>query len=333
MQRQRTTRSRAGYHMLSRLSAASAPRAAASAPRRMRSTTVGPSLATRRGATATSEGSASCAGPCVCTVGDELLYGERESNGNERFLLRTLHARGTPAAMAAQLPDDPQTIADFIRFAQQQRYSPIFVAGGLGGTHDDKTREAIALALNRRLVKHTECFQILEQSFGARGIEFTAQRQRMADLPEGCDLIANPIGAPGFSCEGVFAFPGFPSMLQPMVEAVLEAIDAASAADSGATAGQLRTEQQVFPCSEGVISQLVEEFAAAHPQLRIGIYPSDQQFGKQCKLVLRYRSATDGGDAVLEWNRLLRQCKQLAAEYVKSAQGETEYARYVRAKI
>ncbi len=317
--------------MLRRLSTAAsapAPRAAVAAPRRMLSKTVIPSLAPG-GATA-SEGS--CAGPCVCTVGDELLYGERESNGNERFLLHALHARGTPAAMAAQLPDDPQTIADFIHFAQQQRYSPIFVAGGLGGTHDDKTREAVALALNRRLVKHTECFQILQQSFGARGIEFTAQRQRMADLPEGCDLIANPIGAPGFSCDGVFAFPGFPSMLQPMVAAVLQALDAESATD-GATVGQLRTEQQAFPCSEGVISDLVEEFAAAHPQLRIGIYPSDQQFGKQCKLVLRYRSTIDGGDAIMEWNRLLQKCKELAAEYVKSTQGETEHARYMRAKI
>lgn len=272
------------------------------------------------------------AGPCVCTVGDELLYGERESNGNERFMLRTLHARGTPAALAAQLADDPQTIADFIRFAQHQRYSPVFVAGGLGGTHDDKTREGVALALNRRLTKHTECFQILEESFCARGIEFTAQRQRMADLPEGCDLIANPIGAPGFSCEGIYAFPGFPSMLQPMVEAVMEKLGVASETGSP-TAGQLRTEEQVLPCSEGVIADLVEEFAKAHPQLRIGIYPSDQQFGKQCKLVLRYMFADDSVEVVQQWNSLLRQCEDLASEYVRSAQGETEHARYVRAKI
>ena len=87
------------------------------------------------------------------TVGDELIFGERESNGNERMLLRcallaslalkkahslpwydmvrtrctashglfacdrALHERGTPAVMAAQLPDDPETIAAFVRSA------------------------------------------------------------------------------------------------------------------------------------------------------------------------------------------------------------------------
>jgi hypothetical protein len=38
----------------------------------------------------------------------------------------------------------------------------------------------------------------------------------MAQLPRGCVLLANPIGAPGFAIGGVYAFPGFPTMLQPM---------------------------------------------------------------------------------------------------------------------
>lgn len=150
----------------------------------------------------TAPASATAASPCVCTVGDELLFGERESNGNERFMLRALHARGTPAALAAQLPDSPDTIAQFIRFAKEQGWSPIFVSGGLGGTHDDRTREAVALALGVPLTRHAECFDILSESFKRREIEFTPQRQRMADLPEGCNLIANPVGAPGFSIDG-----------------------------------------------------------------------------------------------------------------------------------
>lgn len=194
---------------LRRLSQHVSPCPAAAAPRRSTSAASAPG---RGGASGVASAAAAAAQPvpCVCTVGDELLYGERESNGNERYILRALHERGTPAVMASQLPDDPEIIAKFIRFAREQHLSPIFIAGGLGGTHDDKTREAVALALDLPLTRHAECFEILTESFQRRDIEFTPQRQRMADLPDGCSLIENSVGAPGFAIDGIYAFPGFP---------------------------------------------------------------------------------------------------------------------------
>mgnify|MGYP004209657473 CR=1 FL=1 len=44
----------------------------------------------------------------------------------------------------------------------------------------------------------------------------------MALLPNGCGLIKNPHGAPGFELEGIFAFPGFPIMLQSMMPKMRE---------------------------------------------------------------------------------------------------------------
>ena len=245
-------------------------------------------------------------------MGDELIFGERDSNGNERFLLRSLHERGAPAVMAAQLPDDAEVIASFLRYAKAQSWSPIFVAGGLGGTHDDKTREAVALGLGLPLVRHDECFETLDAAFarrraaGQKNNDFTPQRQRMAHLPEGCTLIDNPLGAPGFRVAGVYAFPGFPSMLQPMATAVLDELEAGGQLIK---LGELQTEEAELPVSEGVVADLVEVWAAEHPQLKVGIYPSNAEFGKKCKLVLRYREGEAAADeATAAWRALLGQC-------------------------
>ena len=44
-------------------------------------------------------------------------------------------------------------------------------------------------------------------------IEFTAPRRRMARMPHGATLVANPVsGAPGFQTENVFTLAGVPSI-------------------------------------------------------------------------------------------------------------------------
>ncbi len=155
--------------------------------------------------------------PAVVTVGDELLYGERE-NGNQRWLLARLQELGQPAELALSLPDDLGAIAHWIAALVERGCAPILVSGGIGGTHDDCTRQAVAAGLGLGLELHPECDAILAAHYGER---YTAQRRRMAELPAGCALLPNPGGAPGFRCGMVFGFPGFPDMLRPMAEAVL----------------------------------------------------------------------------------------------------------------
>lgn len=202
--------------------------------------------------------------PAVITVGQEVLYGERP-NDNLLWLLRTFERFGIPAAVAMVLPDDESAIAEHLAFLMGKGYRPIFVSGGIGGTHDDRTRQGIALALQRPLVRHVECFEILAQRYGAK---FTTQRQRMAWLPQGARLIANPLGAPGFFVDPVYAFPGFPEMLHPMAQEVLKTLRLT----------QIPQERKILELTlkipEGEIAEEVERFAAQHPSVEIGLYPS-----------------------------------------------------------
>ncbi|MBW2456681.1 MAG: competence/damage-inducible protein A [Deltaproteobacteria bacterium] len=215
--------------------------------------------------------------PVVINVGDEVLLGE-SANGNQQWMLATLQDHGLPAGLALCLPDDVEVIGGWIRRLRQLGHGPLFVSGGIGGTHDDHTREGIAVGLGLPLERDDRCHALLTAKYGDR---YTPQRQRMALLPKGSQLIANPIGAPGFAIEDVYAFPGFPQMVQPMMVEVL----GWPALAKGQPAGTVKDYR--LPCAEGEISMDVEAFAAAHPHAKIGIYPSSEHFAKEVLLRIR----------------------------------------------
>lgn len=216
--------------------------------------------------------------PAVVTVGDELVFGEH-ANDNLRWLLRAFWDKGRPAAVALVLPDSEPVIGAWLESLLQAQHAPIFVSGGLGGTHDDCTRAGIARALGVPLVRHKACFKLLAAKYGER---FTAGRQRMAMLPAGCTLIANPLGAPGFSSGCVYAFPGFPRMLHPMAEAVLNELFPATAVWA-----PLVYEVRL-PLSEGEVAWDMESFAASHPGAQLGLYPHAEHFPREVTVRLRY---------------------------------------------
>src|SRR2546425_9072159 len=80
----------------------------------------------------------------ILTIGNELVSGDVE-NTNGSWLARRLAALGVEVALIAVLPDDVEQVAEFVR-EQAGAADAVLVTGGLGGTPDDLTREAIAAA-------------------------------------------------------------------------------------------------------------------------------------------------------------------------------------------
>lgn len=200
----------------------------------------------------------------VITVGNEIIRGER-SDDNRLWMLKELNIRNMPAEIALSLPDDENIIGRWIEVLLGDNYKPIFVSGGIGGTHDDRTRQGIALGLRKPLILHSECFQILKSKYGSK---FTEQRQRMAWLPEGSLLIPNPIGAPGFMVEDIFCFPGFPEMLKPMFSWVLDRFFGKPEPTL-----EIAVKEWHLPVSEGEVGEIIERFAKDYPDASIGLYP------------------------------------------------------------
>ena len=214
--------------------------------------------------------------PAVITVGEELVWGEL-ANANQQWMLQWLKEQDQPAGIAMTLPDHQDTIAKWLRNLYKEFY-PLIVSGGIGGTHDDCTRQAIAQSLGIPIIRHHECYEILVERYQDR---LNEARARMADLPEGCGLIENLEGAPGFHVQGIFAFPGFPSMLKAMLPITLPIWKRSSS--------EWKIQEIILNLPEGDVAEAVENFSKQWPNVRLGIYAhSLQEAPRRVTLRLRY---------------------------------------------
>lgn len=158
-------------------------------------------------------------------IGDEILHGSR-TDKHFAFFKNLLETRGLKLQEVQYLPDD----FDYLVRQLQRSFSdglPTFVTGGIGATPDDHTRQAAAAALGVPLVRHPEAAKNIDGVTLKRGEALGSaeheQRLKMADFPEGADLVPNPYNnVAGFSVREHYFFPGFPVMAQPMAEWVLE---------------------------------------------------------------------------------------------------------------
>ena len=80
----------------------------------------------------------------IVTIGNELLSGDTV-NTNASWLAQQLEELGVVVTLMASLPDEIDRVAEFVR-TESDRADIVLVTGGLGGTPDDITREAMAAA-------------------------------------------------------------------------------------------------------------------------------------------------------------------------------------------
>ena len=153
----------------------------------------------------------------ILTIGNELVSGD-VPNTNGSWLAKRLAPLGVSVRMLAALPDEIEQIAEFVR-GEAPRVDFLLVTGGLGGTPDDLTREAIAHAFGVGQVEEPAVAADLRARF-TRDPEYAA---RWAQLPAGSRPLANPRGgAPGFAIENVYVMPGLPSEMEAMFDAIAE---------------------------------------------------------------------------------------------------------------
>lgn len=156
----------------------------------------------------------------IICIGDELLSGDI-ADLNSTWLAKYLTELGTVVKKIEVIPDDVGVIVDAIHKASADK---VAITGGLGPTHDDVTRLAVATAFGRKLARDPEGVKVVEASAARRGRTPMPQSYTMADIPEGSVVIPNPVGAaPGFVIDDkVYVFPGVPSEMKGMFELVMD---------------------------------------------------------------------------------------------------------------
>src|ERR1035441_7792892 len=132
----------------------------------------------------------------IIAVGSELLTPQRVDT-NSLFLTDQLNGLGVEVVTKSVVGDDLDRLADAVRRAVS-RSEIVVLCGGLGPTEDDLTRDAVAAALDRKLIYHPEIAEVLEQRFAQLKRKMVEVNKRQAFLVEGAEMLPNDRGtAPG----------------------------------------------------------------------------------------------------------------------------------------
>ncbi len=158
----------------------------------------------------------------IIVIGDEVLSG-RTQDTNSGFIANKLTLTGIELKEIRVISDNAKIIIKTVKeFAKD--YNFVFTTGGIGPTHDDITSKSIAKAFKKKYCFHKEAYKILETYYPIG--DFNEGRKKMAKMPEGVDLIYNPISAaPGFKINNVFVLPGVPAIMKKMLINVFKNID------------------------------------------------------------------------------------------------------------
>ena len=160
----------------------------------------------------------------IVAVGSELLRAGRRDT-NAEWLAAELLGLGVVTTWRAAVEDDARRIAAIDRLARAGS-EVVLLTGGLGPTEDDRTRDGLALALDRPLSRDPDMVAAIERLFAARGRPFRPVQARQAERPAGTSWIPNPVGtAPGILDEAdgclLAALPGVPAEMRAMFEATV----------------------------------------------------------------------------------------------------------------
>ncbi|WP_340101983.1 competence/damage-inducible protein A [Salinibaculum salinum] len=160
----------------------------------------------------------------LLTVGDELLAGDT-ANTNATWLAERLTERGVTVTRILTIPDQRALIAQRVR-EYSDDFDAVIVTGGIGGTPDDVTLDAVADAFDREMVVSEQARSAVEQRLDEIGDavpDLDLDVDAEATFPEGARLILNPEGlSPGCIVKNVYVFPGIPRELKAMFGTVAE---------------------------------------------------------------------------------------------------------------
>jgi molybdenum cofactor synthesis domain-containing protein len=209
----------------------------------------------------------------ILTIGNEIVSGDTE-NTNASWLSRRLEQLGVKVVLSVAVPDELERIVEVVR-REHPRVDHLLVTGGLGGTPDDITREALAAAF----AVPQELVEALADELRARFTGNPEYVARWAALPAGSQPLVNPRGgAPGFRIENTWVLPGLPAEMREMFDRY---------------ADELRGERPIvawrrrYATRESTITPALEQTTARWPEVLVGSYPSFQPAGPEVEVVLK----------------------------------------------
>jgi len=209
----------------------------------------------------------------IVTIGNELVSGD-VPNTNASWIAKRLAPLGVSVRLLAAIPDELDAIAELIR-GEVARVDVVLVTGGLGGTPDDITREALAHTFGVPQVEVPELAEDLRSRFSVAPDYVTP----WAALPEGARPLRNPLGgAPGFAIENVYVLPGLPAEMEAMFLTIEEELRYGS---------PIAAWRHTYRTRESAIAPALVECGERWPGVLVGSYPTFGDDGPSVEVVLK----------------------------------------------
>src|SRR5436190_13573168 len=145
----------------------------------------------------------------IILVGNEILSG-KVVDANAAHLCRELRELGVDVRRISVIPDEVDVIAAEVR-EFSARHDIVFTSGGVGPTHDDVTIEGVARAMGVPVVRHPVLVGLLERYYGGAVTEASL---RMAEVPEGAELVGQSLRFPTILMGNVYVLPGVPEIFR-----------------------------------------------------------------------------------------------------------------------
>ena len=208
----------------------------------------------------------------VVAVGTELLLGQIVDT-NSSWLGEQMAMAGIDSCVQVKVGDNLPRMVKAIRSALADA-DALVVCGGLGPTHDDITREALAEVMGTTLEFDDEVGMVIAEMFASRNRRMPEINMRQAMVPVGASIIPQRRGtAPGLICpvgdKVIYAVPGVPFELYEMFErAILPDLLARSGSQSVIASRTLRTwGESESGLNERLHEVIVELDALGNPTL------------------------------------------------------------------
>ena len=156
----------------------------------------------------------------VVAVGTELLLGQIVDT-NSSYIGEQLAAVGIESHLQLKVGDNLARVVAAIRLALQDA-DVVIICGGLGPTHDDLTREALAEIMGVPLEHNEQIAALIADLFAKRNRYMAPNNLQQAQVPRGATIIEQTRGtAPGLMCpvgeKVMYAMPGVPHEMHDML--------------------------------------------------------------------------------------------------------------------
>ncbi len=248
----------------------------------------------------------------VLAIGTELLLGQI-IDSNSAWIGGELAAHGIDSLAQVKVGDNVDRIVVQLRRLLADA-DAVIVCGGLGPTHDDLTRQAIAAVMEVDLVRDEAIGDVIRTMFAARGRTMTDNNLRQADVPVGATIIPQTRGtAPGLICpvvvDGVdkviYAVPGVPHEMYDMVQRAVIPDLAARSGDAAVIASRvLRTWGESESGLNARLDHVIDQLEA--PDTPTLAFLASGWEGLKVRLTAKAATAADCARQLDEWERVIR---------------------------